>query len=124
MRRSFFLMLLGAVVAKGQQTQTTGMPEANTQILAELALKLAKENQKLMQEQIDLLKLRLKPKSGYCPIDGTQGVELGIVAAGAPSSDPWFSGTVGTVEPPMKLLRCPHCGMLFTELQEPRKSER
>lgn len=56
----------------------------------------------------------IKPKSGYCPLDGTKGEELGKVMAATPSFDSGFEPSPAILDD-MSLLRCPHCGILFTD---------
>lgn len=120
-RLTFLFGLLGAAVAKGQET-TTLQPdhESDFQVMAKIALKLAQDNKKLMQEQIDLLKLRLKPKSGHCPLDGTKGEPYQIEASRHVESHNTSNGFVNTEQLPVYALRCPHCGMLFTETEKGR----
>lgn len=55
----------------------------------------------------------LKPRSGYCGVCGTKGEYFTTVGT---LGEPEFSGT--TLRIPNRtahVLRCPHCGTLFTE---------
>lgn len=66
----------------------------------------------------------IKPKSGYCPLDGSKGEPHGYLIKSPAELVAWanylVAAATGESAEPINVslahsLRCPHCGMLFTE---------
>lgn len=125
MRRLTFLFgLLGAAVAKGQsliERRYIPMPDDGKyagMVIASLNPGVPeKETAGSIASPKDL-----KPKSGYCPLDGTKGEAVSIADFIAVTQTLPYMPSVETVvdtvvvkEAKYAALRCPHCGMLFTE---------
>lgn len=96
-RRSLFLTLVGAVAAKAQQR--SGPVE--------------------IQSNLDPKDLKLR--SGYCPLDGTKGEPVGVIVTGeilARMTNYAVDPTNGFTTTLQAMLRCPHCGTLFTKTDQ------
>lgn len=97
-RKAFLLWLLGAVAAKAQDRASAGG--------------------NLMKQWLSEFKAT-KPRSGYFPLDGTKGEAAGVLLTADGLSDILNylrAGGISEFSMATKIvLRCPHCGLLFTE---------